>query len=44
MLLIVKKGIRGKICHSFYRCAKTSNKYMEGYEKNKDHHVFNIGM
>ena len=35
MLLIVEKGIRGRICHSIYRYAKTNNKYMTCYDKNK---------
>ena len=33
-LLIVEKGIRGKICHAINRNATTSNKYMK--EDNKD--------
>ena len=32
MLLMVEKGIRGGICHSIYRYAKTNNKYMKDYE------------
>ena len=35
MLLITKKGIRGEICHSIYRYAKTKNKYMKDYDKSK---------
>ena len=34
MLLMVKKGIGGKICYSIYRYAKANNKYMKNYDKN----------
>ena len=33
MLLMVQKGIRGRICHSIYRDAKAGNKYMKDYDK-----------
>ena len=36
MLMMVGKGIRGGICHSFYQYAKTNNKYMKDYAKSKD--------
>ena len=36
MLLIVEKGIRGVICHSIYRYAKTNKKYVKNYDKNKE--------
>ena len=36
MLLMVEKGIRGGICHSIYRYAKANNKYMKGYDENKE--------
>ena len=36
MLLMVKKGIRGGIFHSFYWYAKANNKYMKYYVKNKE--------
>ena len=36
MLLMVKKGIRGGMCHSTYWYAKANNKYMEDYDKNKE--------
>ena len=36
MLLMVKEGIRGGICHSIHRHAKANNKYMENYDKNEE--------
>ena len=36
MLLMVKKGIRGEICHAIHRYAKANNKYMKNYDKNKE--------
>ena len=36
MLLMVEKGIRGGICHSIYRYAKASNKYVKDCDKNKE--------
>ena len=36
VLLMVEKGIRGGICHSFYRYAKVNNKYIKYYDKNKE--------
>ena len=36
MFLMVEKGIRGGICHSIYLYAKANNKYMKGYDKNKE--------
>ena len=36
MLLMAKKGIRGGIFHSVYRCAKANNRYMKYYAKNKE--------
>ena len=35
MLLMVEKGIRGGICHAIYRYAKSNNKYMKNYNKDK---------
>ena len=32
-LLMVGKGIRGRICHAIYRYAKANNKYMKDYGK-----------
>ena len=34
MLLMVEKGIRGRICHSIYRYTKANNKYIKNYGKN----------
>ena len=34
MLSIVKKGIRGGICHATQRYAKANNKFMKNYNKN----------
>ena len=36
MLLMVEKGIRNGICHSIYWHAKSNNKYMKYYDKNKE--------
>ena len=33
---MIEKGIRGGICHSVYRHAKTNNKYMKIYDKNNE--------
>ena len=35
MLLMVEEGIRGEICHSIHRYAKTNNKYMKHYNNNE---------
>ena len=35
-LLTVKKGIRGKICHTIHQYAKANNKYLNTYYKNKE--------
>ena len=40
MLLIVEKGIRGGICHVIHRYAKSNNKHMEYYDKNKESSYF----
>ena len=37
MLLMVEKGIRGRICPSIYKYAKANNKYMKDYDKNKEY-------
>ena len=36
MLLMIEEGIRGGICHSVHRHARSNNKYMEDYDKNKE--------
>ena len=37
MLLIVEKGIRGRICYSsIHLYAKANNKYMKNYDRNKE--------
>ena len=36
MVLMVKKGIRGGICHAIHRCAKGNKEYMNDYDKNKE--------
>ena len=36
MLLMVEKGIRGGICHAIHQYAKSNNKYMKDYYKNKE--------
>ena len=36
MLLIVEKETRGGIYHAIHRYAKANNKYMKGYDKNKE--------
>ena len=36
MLLMVEKGIRVRICHPIYQYPKANNKYMKGYDKNKE--------
>ena len=35
MLLMVEKGIRGRICHTIYQYTKVNNNYMKGYDKKK---------
>ena len=36
MLLMVEKGISGRIFHAIYRYAKANNKYMKNYNKDKE--------
>ena len=34
VLLMIEAGIRGRMCQSIHRYAKTNNKYMKNYDKN----------
>ena len=34
MLMMVKKGIRSRICHAIQRYAKANNKYLKNHDKN----------
>ena len=36
MLLMVKEGIRGGICHSIHRYAKANNKFVKNYNNNEE--------
>ena len=36
MLLMIKEGIRGGICHAVHRYAKANNRYMKDYDKSKE--------
>ena len=36
MLSVVEKRIGGGICHAIHQYAKTNNKYMKDYDKNKE--------
>ena len=36
MLLMVEKGIRGRICHTMHRYAKANTKYMKDYNKDEE--------
>ena len=33
---MLEKGITGGICHALHRYAKSNNKYMRDYDKNKE--------
>ena len=39
MLLMIEKGIRVGICHSVHRHERANNKYMEDYDKKRNHHI-----
>ena len=36
MLLILKNGIRGRVCFAIYQYVKANDKYMKNYDKNKE--------
>ena len=36
MLLMVKKGIRGRMCHAIQDYPKAKNKYMKNYNKDNE--------
>ena len=36
MLLMIEKVVIGAICHAICRYAKTNNKHMKDYDKNKE--------
>ena len=36
MLLMVKEGVTGGICHAIHRYTKLNGKYMKNYDKNKE--------
>ena len=36
MLLMIEKGIKGRICQATHRSAKANNKYIKNYNKNID--------
>ena len=38
-LLMVEKGIRGRICHAIDRYAKANNKYMKNYDKKESSYI-----
>ena len=40
ILLMVKKAIRGEICHAIYRYVKVNNKHMKNCDKNKESSYF----
>ena len=33
---MIQKGIRGGICYTIHRYAKTNNKYMKDYDQTKE--------
>ena len=36
MLLMVEKGIRGRICHSIYQYSKANSNYLKNYDGDKE--------
>ena len=36
VLLMVEKGVRGRICHVFHQYVKVNTKYMKSYNKGKE--------
>ena len=44
MILMGEKGIRSEIYYSVYQYGKATNKHLKDYDRNKDYHIFNIGM
>ena len=36
MLLMLEKGIGGRICYPIYQYTKANNKYMKDYDKTKE--------
>ena len=36
MLLMVERGIRGRICHAIHRYVKVNSKYVKNYDKNME--------
>ena len=42
MLLMVEKGIQGRICHTIHWYTKANNRYMKDYDKNKNHILNNF--
>ena len=42
MLLMIKEGIRGGICHAVNRYVKANNKYMKNYDKSKESSYMNM--
>ena len=41
ILLMIEKGIRGRICNSIHWYAKTNNKCMDDYDENKESSYIN---
>ena len=39
MLLMVEKGIRGRICNTIHQYAKANNKYMKDYDEKKESYL-----